>query len=77
MKVTGHIPDTLIKTGHELMSEGKFLQVMVKNNVKYRAAAERTWMPVGKIEIRCFCFLYEGKVHKSSVLKNIKQFERD
>ena len=54
MKVIGHIPDTLIKTGHELMSEGKFLQVIVKNNVKYRDAAERTWMPVGKIEIRCF-----------------------
>ena len=77
MKVIGPIPENLIKAGHELMLEWKFLQVIVKNNVKHRGAAERTRMPVAKIEIRCFCFLYEGKVHKSSVLKNIKQFERD
>ena len=95
MKDIGHIPDTLIKVGHELMSEGKVLQVIVKNvkhrgaaegawlsvgkiegkvlqvivkiDVKHRGAAEGSWLSVGKIEIPCFCFLYVGKVHKSSV----------
>ena len=67
MKDIGHIPDTLIKVGHELMSEGKVLQVIVKIDVKHRGAAEGSWLSVGKIEIPCFCFLYVGKVHKSSV----------
>ena len=57
----------MTKVGHGLMPEKEIFHVMVKIDVKHRGAAEGTWLPVGRIEIPCFCFLCGVKVHKSSV----------
>ena len=57
----------MTKVGHGLMPEKEIFHVMVKIDVKHRGAAEGTWLPVGRIEIPCFCFLCGVKVHKSNV----------
>ena len=47
----------------------------VKIDGKYKSAPEGAWLFVGRIKIPCFYFLYEVKVRKSSLRKNIKQYE--
>ena len=54
---------------------GRFFQVKVKIDGKYKSASEGAWLFVGRIKIPCFYFLYEVKVRKSSLRKNIKQYE--
>ena len=49
------------------MSERKVLQVITKIDGKYRATSEGIWVTGGGIEISCVYFLYEVRVHKSSV----------
>ena len=47
----------------------------VKINGKNKSALEEAWLFVGRIKIPCFYFLYGLKVRKSSLRKNIKQYE--
>ena len=47
----------------------------VKIDGKYKSAPEVAWLFGGRIQIPCFYFLCEVKVRKSSLRKNIKQYE--
>ena len=47
----------------------------VKIDGKYKSAPEAAWLFVGRIKIPCFYFSYGVKVRKSSLRKNIKQYE--
>ena len=54
------------------MLEWKFRQVIVENNWKHGDLPEGIWLPVGRIEIPCFYFLYGVNVRKTSIWKKIK-----
>lgn len=49
------------------MLEWKFRQVIVENNWKHGDLPEGIWLPVGRIEIPCFYFLYGVNVRKTSI----------
>ena len=57
IKVIGHIPDSLIKVVHELISEWKVLQAGTNIDGKHRGAPWVTWVPVGQMEIPCIYLL--------------------
>ena len=77
MKFIRHIPDTMAKVVHGLISEWKVLQVRVKIDGKHGSAPGGTLVSVAGIEISCFNFFYGVKVHENSVWEKIKQSERD
>ena len=56
MKVTEHIPDSLAKVVYWLLSESNVLQAILKTGWKHSGGLERTWVPVGRIEIPYFYF---------------------
>lgn len=57
----------MAKISYGMMSERKVLQVITKIDGKYGATSEGIWVTGGGIEISCVYFLYEVRVHKSSV----------
>ena len=67
MRNIGQVSDSFANVVHGLMSEWKVLRVVAIIDGKHKGALDGTWVHGGGIEIPWVYFLYELKVHKSSV----------